>query len=172
MSVSSLPSDLAATLRPERLSDDARVQALIERAFGPGRYAKAAERLREGTRPDLELSFVAWAGSEAVGCVRMWPIVIGETPAWLLGPFAVEDAWRSRGLGAQLMEQACAAAKAKGCDWVLLVGDEPYFGRFGFSAVPPGRIVMPGPVDRRRVLWRSLAGGAEPCGPAHARVAS
>lgn len=170
MSVSSLPSDLTATLLPERPSDGARVQALIERAFGPGRYAKAAERLREGSGPDLELSFVAWAGSEAVGCVRMWPILIGETAAWLLGPFAVEDAWRSRGLGAQLIEQACAAAKAKGCDWVLLVGDESYFGRFGFTTAPSGRIVMPGPVDRRRVLWRSLSGGPEPCGSAHARA--
>jgi predicted N-acetyltransferase YhbS len=161
MSVSSLPPTPTTILDRERPQDGARVQALIERAFGPGRFAKAAERLREGSAPDLDLSFVAWAGEEAVGCVRMWPILIGQTPATLLGPFAVEDAWRSRGLGGALVERACEAAEAKGRDWVLLVGDELYFRQFGFVVPPPGQIVLPGPADRRRVLWRSLKGSQE-----------
>jgi len=154
MSVSSLPPELTATLAQERPQDAMRVQALIERAFGPGRFAKAAERLREGNRPDLALSFVAWAGAQAVGCVRLWPILIGSEPAFLLGPFAVDDAWRSRGLGGALTERACQAVQAHGHSVVLLVGDEPFFRKYGFAAVPPGRVALPGPVDARRVLWR------------------
>jgi predicted N-acetyltransferase YhbS len=167
MPVSSLPPTLTATLRPERPQDGARVQALIERAFGPGRFAKAAERLREGNEPDLDLSFVAWAGDEVVGSVRLWPILIGHTPALLLGPFAVEDAWRSQGLGGTLVERACEAVQAQGHDLVLLVGDESFFRRFGFQVLPEGRAVMPGPVDGGRVLWRGFSGpSAPPCGQA------
>src|SRR4051812_2219950 len=83
-------------LSPERVIDASAVDGLIDQAFGPGRFVKAAERLREGNRPAPDLSLVAWSGGEAVGCVRMWPILIGSTPALLLGPFAVTDAWRSR----------------------------------------------------------------------------
>lgn len=154
------PAGLDAILRPERPEDQALVDALIDRAFGPGRYVKTAERLREGARPRRDLSLVAWADGEAVGCVRMWPIHVGEHPAVLLGPFAVDDAWRSRGLGGQLIEAACAAAKQAGVGVVLLVGDAPYFQKLGFEQVPPGRAVLPGPVDGRRVLWRALKPGA------------
>ncbi len=166
MSVSSLPPKLTANLAQERPQDAARVQALIERAFGPGRFAKAAERLREGSRPDLALSFVAWAGEEAVGAVRLWPILIGSEPAVLLGPFAVDDAWRSRGLGGALVERACRAAQAQGHAVVLLVGDEPFFRKYGFAAAPAGQIVMPGPVDSRRVLWRRFDQESPPSGAA------
>lgn len=169
MSVSSLPPDTTATIAREQPRDGPFVQALIERAFGPGRFAKAAERLREGNRPDLGLSFVAWAGGEAVGCVRMWPILIGRTPAILLGPFAVDDAWRGRGLGGALVERACEAARARGQGLVLLVGDEPFFRRFGFQAWPKDMAVMPGPVDRTRVLWLSVTNElAPPSGQASA----
>lgn len=154
------PAGLDAVLKPERPEDHALVDALIDRAFGPGRFVKTAERLREGNRPCGELSLVAWAGGEAVGCVRMWPIHIGERPAVLLGPFAVDDAWRSQGLGGQLIEAACAAAERAGTGVVMLVGDAPYFQKLGFEPVPPGRAVLPGPVDGRRVLWRALRPGA------------
>jgi predicted N-acetyltransferase YhbS len=90
----------------------------------------------------------------------MWPIHIGDSPAVLLGPFAVDDAWRSRGLGGQLIEAACEAAQRAGVGVILLVGDQPYFQKFGFEPVPPGRAVLPGPVDGRRVLWRALRPGA------------
>jgi predicted N-acetyltransferase YhbS len=153
------PADLEPVLKAERPEDAHLVGVLIDRAFGPGRFVKTAERLREGNRPLADLSLVAWAGGEAVGCVRMWPIHIGECPAVLLGPFAVDDAWRSRGLGGQLVEAACAAATAAGQGVVLLVGDEPYFRKLGFEAVR-GRAVLPGPVDGRRVLWRALEPGA------------
>ncbi|HVY34292.1 MAG TPA: N-acetyltransferase [Caulobacteraceae bacterium] len=161
MSVSSLPG-LTTTIAAERAQDSARVQALIERAFGPGRFAKAAERLREGNMPDLSLSFVAWAQNQVVGCVRMWPIVVDHAPAILLGPFAVDDAWRGQGLGKALVETACEAARTQGRGLILLVGDEPFFRKFGFQAAPPGQIKMPGPVDSRRVLWRWSAGDRSP----------
>ncbi|HUO21051.1 MAG TPA: N-acetyltransferase [Caulobacteraceae bacterium] len=165
MSVSSLPPDLTAVIAPEQPHDAAAVHALVAQAFGPGRLAKAAERLRENNAPDLGLSFVAKAGGEVVGCVRMWPILIGETPAVLLGPFAVDDAWRSRGLGGELIQRACEAARRQGCSVVLLVGDEPFFRRFGFVEPAAGQVVMPGPVDRRRLLWLDLAGAPLPSGP-------
>jgi predicted N-acetyltransferase YhbS len=152
--------DLAPVLRSERAQDEKRVDGLIERAFGPGRLVKTAERLRERNRPALDLSFVAWVGDEVVGCVRMWPIRIGETPAVLLGPFAVEDAWRGRGLGSDLIARACEAARDAGHRLVLLVGDAPFFTKLGFEAVPKGQVILPGPVNARRVMWRALSPGA------------
>jgi predicted N-acetyltransferase YhbS len=144
--------------RPEQASD---VEALIDAAFGPGRHAKAAERLREANAPDLSLSRVAIdAGGGIVGCSRMWPIHIGETPALLLGPFAVDKAWRSKGLGAALIAACCEAAQAAGHALVLLVGDAPYFSKLGFTPVERGAVSLPGPVDMRRVLVCALKPGA------------
>lgn len=144
----------------ERETDGPAVDALIDRAFGPGRWAKAAERLREGNRPILGLSPVAWADGAPVGCARQWPVAIGQIPALLLGPFAVEDAHRRHGLGAALIRRACDLATQAGHGLILLVGDEAYFGAFGFAAAPARRIVMPGPVDQRRVVVRALKAGA------------
>jgi predicted N-acetyltransferase YhbS len=144
---------------PEQLKDAPLVDALIDRAFGPGRYVKTAERLREGNRPLLDISFVAHAGGVVVGCVRMWPILIGAAPAVLLGPFAVEDAWRNNGLGAALIRRACEAAAAAGHRLVLLVGDEPYYGPLGFGRAPR-TVALPGPVDPARVLVCELERGA------------
>jgi predicted N-acetyltransferase YhbS len=149
-----------SSLTLERLQDADAVAALIERAFGPGRYAKAAERLREGNQPLLDLSFTCWSVGDLIGCVRLWPIHIGERAAIFLGPFAVESEQRSQGLGAALIRRACAAARDAGHGLILLVGDEPYFAPLGFHMVPPGRIVMPGPVDPRRVLVQALKPGA------------
>jgi predicted N-acetyltransferase YhbS len=145
----------------ERPQDAPAVERLLMRAFGPGRYAKSAERLREGRAPILDLSFIAWSGGKAVGCVRQWPVWIGDRPAILLGPFAVDPDWRSQGLGAGLIVKACEAAAAAGHGLVILVGDEPYFGELGFSTKPAARAVMPGPVDQRRVLVRALRPGAD-----------
>jgi predicted N-acetyltransferase YhbS len=146
---------------PERPEDAAAVERLILQAFGPGRFAKAAERLREGRAPLPGLSSAAWDGGRAVGCVRLWPVTIGERLGLLLGPFAVDPAWRSRGLGGALIACACEAAQAAGWALILLVGDEPYFGPLGFAAAPAAKVVLPGPVDRRRVLVRALRAGAE-----------
>jgi len=149
----------ALPLVPEQLADRAVIDALIDKVFGPGRYAKTAERLREGNLPLLDLSFVCWRGAEPIGCVRQWPILIGGSPVVFLGPFAVEADQRKHGLGAALIKRACEAAAAAGHDAILLVGDQPYFGPLGFEVVPAGRIALPGPVDPRRLLWRALKPG-------------
>jgi predicted N-acetyltransferase YhbS len=161
-------------LAPERPADASLAEGLIARAFGPGRYAKAAERLREGRTPLLDLSFLAWAEGEAIGCVRLWPIAIGGTRALLLGPFAVEEAWRSAGVGAALIRRACEAATADGHRLILLVGDEAYFSPLGFSAAPTRAVRMPGPVDQGRVLVRALVPGAAEglAGPVRASLAA
>ncbi len=137
--------------------DRAAVEAIIDRAFGPGRFTKAAERLREGRAPHLELSVVAFEDGAAVGCVRQWPIKVGVAPALLLGPIAVDVSRRSDGVGGLLMDKALAVADAEGWRHVLLVGDLPYFGRWGFTRAA---VSLPGPVDPRRVLARSPPGEA------------
>ncbi|WP_249138089.1 GNAT family N-acetyltransferase [Phenylobacterium montanum] len=163
MTVQSRIADSAAdtpVIAPETPADLAAVSALIEAAFGPGRYAKAAERLRETNHVLHDLSFTAKARGAVVGCVRQWPIRIGGQPAVFLGPIAVDPAWRHHGLGGILVEQACAAAKDAGHDLIFLVGDMPFFGPHGFEVVKPGSVIMPGPVDPRRELARALKPGA------------
>jgi predicted N-acetyltransferase YhbS len=142
----------------ETETDADAVARLVDAAFGPGRWAKTAERLREHNRPLIGLSLVAREDGRVTGSVRLWPVTIGDTPAAFLGPIAVEDAGRRRGLGARLVERACAEAQAQGLAAVLLVGDEPYFGRFGFAHC---KARLPGPVDQRRVLIR-MFGDREP----------
>ena len=150
--------DAAAGVRVEIVAEHAdlarEIDALIERAFGPGRYAKTAERLREGNRLRADLSFVAVAAGTVVGAVRMWPIAVGGTRGVFLGPIAVEGAWRKHGVGAALIEAAIAAASDAGEGFILLVGDVPLFVPHGFQVVPKGVVALPGPVDARRVLWR------------------
>ena len=141
-------------IRNEEPRDAQAVAALVERAFGPGRYAKAAERLREGNTPRLDLSFVAEVEGRLAGSVRLWPIRIGGQPAMLLGPIAVDADQRGNGLGQALVEHACEAAKAAGEAAVLLVGDAPWFERTGFGHAPAA--ILPGPVDQRRVLVKLL----------------
>ncbi|MBS0295566.1 MAG: N-acetyltransferase [Proteobacteria bacterium] len=131
--------------------DRAAVDAIVDAAFGPGRFAKTAERLREGAEPLADCTFVAREAGKVVGTVRLWPVVIGETRIAFLGPIAVQGGRRREGLGAQLVERACAAAEAAGLPGVLLVGDTPYFGRFGFVKAD---VRLPGPVDPRRVLLK------------------
>ena len=145
------------TYRPEAPDDAPLILDLTDRAFGPGRYAKAAERLREGNAVLRELSISAWRGEALLGSVRMWPVRVGDGVSVFLGPIAVEADERKHGIGARLVEMACAAAQEAGWGSVFLVGDAPYFGRMGFVAAPG--VVMPGPVDQRRVLGKALAEG-------------
>jgi len=147
------------SLTRERPEDADAVAALVLRAFGPGRFAKAAERLREGRAPDYDLSFLAWDADRLVGCVQLWPVTVGGAPAILLGPIAVEPAYRRHGLGAALIDRACAAAAEAGHRLMVLVGDMPLFGPHGFT--PAAKVMMPGPVDQRRVLALALVAGAE-----------
>ena len=121
--------DLVITFLPMTAADEAQIEKLDERAFGPGRYARTAYRLREAVPPDLSLSFVARVGTLLVGANRMTGILVGETPALLLGPLTVEPAFRSQGVGEKLMSHSLDAARAAGHGLVLLVGDLDYYSR-------------------------------------------
>jgi len=153
-------TDLTFTLTPETADDAEAIVRLNERVFGPGRFARTAYRVRETTPPDLTLSFVARIGPLLMGANAMTPVVIGQTPALLLGPLIVEPVFRSRGIGEALVNASLEAAKAAGARLVVLVGDEPYYGRMGFKPAGAGRVVMPGPVDPARVLVCELVEGA------------
>jgi predicted N-acetyltransferase YhbS len=144
----------------ERIADQPAIALLEERAFGPGRFARTAFRLREGNTHSQDLSLVARVSTLVVGSIRLTQIRIGQHPALLLGPLTVDPAFRSKGIGRMLIEQSLEAATQKGHRLVLLVGDEPYYGRMGFKRVSPGTVIMPGPVDPSRVLLRELVDGA------------
>jgi predicted N-acetyltransferase YhbS len=114
---------------------------------------------------------VARVSTLLVGANRMTPIRIGEAPALMLGPLSVDPAFRGRGIAAGLVVRSLEAARAAGHGLVVLVGDEPYYRRFGFARVPAGRLVLPGPADAARVLWCELRPGASEgaSGPVGAR---
>ncbi len=153
-------TDVSLTILPETAHDAAAIERLHERTFGPGRYAKTAYRLREQVAHSLDLSFTARIGTLLVGSVRLSPVRIGEAKALLLGPLTVEPPFRERGVGQALIARALEAARASGHRLVILVGDEPYYGKCGFKRVPPGRAIMPGPVDPERLLVLELIEGA------------
>ncbi|MDB5642409.1 MAG: hypothetical protein JWN07_1726 [Hyphomicrobiales bacterium] len=153
-------TELTLDVTPITPADLSQIEKLDERAFGPGRFTRTAYRLREGVDPVPALSFVARVGKFLVGSNIMTPISCGGAPALLLGPLTVEPAFRSRGIGERLIRQSLEAARAQDHRLVILVGDEPYYSRFGFKRVPMGRILLPGPVDPARVLYCELADGA------------
>jgi predicted N-acetyltransferase YhbS len=153
-------SELSVNILPETHEDAAAIERLYERTFGPGRLAKTAYRIREGADHRLELSFTARIGTLMIGSVRLTPICIGATKALLLGPLTVEPPFRERGVGRALIERALAEARAKGHQLVVLVGDEPYYGKSGFKQIPLGQATMPGPVDPARLLICELVAGA------------
>lgn len=149
-------TDLSITILPETAGDAQQIERLHERTFGPGRFALSAYRLREHVDHRLDLSFTAHIGTLLVGSVRNLPICVGNTKALMLGPLTVEPPFRSHGIGRMLIEMSLKEAKVKGHRLVLLVGDAPYYTRFGFKLVPRGRATMPGPVDYGRVLVAEL----------------
>jgi predicted N-acetyltransferase YhbS len=149
-------SELALTILPETADDALAIERLHERTFGPGRYARSAYRVREGRGHVLDLSYTARIGSLLVGSVRLTPICIGETPALLLGPLTVEPPFREHGVGSALIARVLKNAKAKGHTLVVLVGDEPFYGKSGFKRIPKGQVKMPGPVDPARLLVAEL----------------
>ena len=152
------PLPIIVNERPEHARA---VEVLVDRAFGPGRFAKSSERLREGNRKLDDCSFVALHEGRVIGSVRLWPVTVGGKAVAFLGPLAVDATERSHGLGQALVEAACAAAAQAGWRAVLLVGDAPYFARVGFSAGPASQAVMPGPADQRRVLVKALVEGGD-----------
>jgi predicted N-acetyltransferase YhbS len=155
-----MTSSTPLTLEPETPARSAGADALIERAFGPGRLVKVSERVRECARFRPDLSVLAFDDGVLVGVARMWDIAIGGTRLAFLGPLAVEASARKSGAGAALVNAAAQGARADGACAVLLVGDMAYFGRLGFRADLAAGAVLPGPVDQNRVLLRWLAPGA------------
>lgn len=147
-------------IRPETGQDEAAVRALLARCFGPGRYAKSAWRLREGVDCEKSLSVVAVEEGVLRGSLQFWPVFVGSAPALLLGPLAVENEERGRGIGIALMTHAIEEARRLGHRAIILVGDLPYYARVGFCRLPRGSVEMPGPVDADRVLGLGLQGGA------------
>lgn len=144
-------------VRPERTEDVQLLEHLAARAFGPGRFARTAHRVRERARVAEELSHIAWLGKDLAGSIRFAAIHIGErSGAVLLGPLMVEAKWAGKGCGRALIENGLELAKAQGYALVLLVGDLPYYERFGFQRVPVGQILLPGPVDPARLLGVEL----------------
>jgi predicted N-acetyltransferase YhbS len=152
------------SIRSLTAADLPAVSALHALVFGPGRFARMAYRVREGAKAISPFCRGAFApDGTMIAALRLTGIAIGEdkdTRALLLGPLAVAPAYAGLGHGRALIASALDAVKADGVALVLLVGDEPYYGRFGFKPVPPGQIMLPGPVDPRRLLAAELVPGA------------
>ena len=156
-----LLSDAAPfAIRAERASDVAAREALLDACFGVNRHTRTCQRLRDGRAPAEGLAFSAVRQGRLVGTVRLWHVSAGGIPALMLGPLAVEDSSRKLGVGAALMDDAIAAATARGHRAVILLGDAPYYARFGFSAAKTGELSLPGPFERNRLLGLELRDGA------------
>jgi predicted N-acetyltransferase YhbS len=149
------------TISHETAFDVAAREVLLDAAFGESRFAKTAQRLREDRLPADGLSFVARNGGQLIGTVRLWEVSAGPgCPALLLGPLAVAASARNRGIGSALMRHALTEARDRGHAAVLLVGDAPYYGRFGFSGDKTGSLWLPGPFERHRLLGCEIEPGA------------
>jgi predicted N-acetyltransferase YhbS len=147
------------TVRQERPGEAAVREALLDLAYGPVRFTKTSERLREGRLPELAL--IASDGGCVVGTVRLWSVTAGRgRRALLLGPLAVHPDCRGRGIGSMLVQQALLQAGRRGHGAVLLVGDAPFYARFGFSSEKTGALWLPGPYERHRLLGLELKPGA------------
>ena len=156
-----LKSDAAPfAIRAERASDVAAREAMLDACFGDDRHMRTCQRLRDGRAPAEGLALSAVRQGRVIGSVRLWHVSAGGIPALMLGPLAVEASSRQLGVGAALMDHALAAAKARGHRAVILLGDAPYYARFGFSAAETGEMSLSGPFERDRLLGLELREGA------------
>jgi predicted N-acetyltransferase YhbS len=153
---------LAYRLVSEHPEHHAGIERVLERAFGPGRFAKTSERVRErGAHLEPELSRIALDEANTVaGVCRIWRISAGEARLHFLGPLAVDPGRQGDGLGFALAKEAVAAVRIAGGAGIVLVGAEPFFRPLGFEQIPEGRLRMPGPVAPHRFLWLQLTPGA------------
>jgi len=146
-------------LRKETPADLWAVEALFDLCFAPGRTALSSYRLREDVPPVAALSTVAEDETGTIGgAIRYWPVRVGAHPALLLGPIAVHPTRQGEGLGAALMRDSLARAAELGWHRVMLVGDAPYYARFGFDKLTG--VEMPPPTNPERVLGHNLTEGA------------
>ena len=149
------------TIREETFHDVEPREALLDACFGPARFQKTCERLREGRMPADGLSLVIDRDGDVIGTVRLWHVSAGPNcPALMLGPIAIDPSVQSLGLGGKLMREALKRAGQLGHKAVLLVGDAPYYERFGFSTEKTGSLWLPGPYERNRFLALELESGA------------
>jgi predicted N-acetyltransferase YhbS len=150
----------AFLIRPQQPDDLSFVTALHEQAFGPGRFARSAYRVREASHGP-EIALTAWHGETLAGAIQLTAVTVGGHPgAMLLGPLAVAPDYMGKGCGMRLMQESLAAARVAGKRFVVLVGDLPYYARAGFAVMPAGRIMLPGPADPARILGLELHPGA------------
>ena len=150
-------------VRPVLAADLPRIKAMHDRAFGPGRYVRAAHRVREGLPDFSDVCLLAERDGQLIAAIRFTPITIGGVPdALMLGPLAVEPAFAGQGVGRQLVAIGVERARELGYRLIVLVGDEPYYGKFGFKPVPLQQIRMPGPVNTARLLANELEPGCLP----------
>ena len=143
----------------ETPQDSAEVEFLYDLAFAPGRAALSSYRLRDGVEPVPGLSLVARDEYEMLaGAIRYWPVRVGEArhPALLLGPVAVHPTRQGEGLGALLITESLHRALGLGWTRVILVGDEPYYRRFGFTREVGRGLDYPPPTNPDRLLARAL----------------
>jgi predicted N-acetyltransferase YhbS len=154
------PKAAPFAIRAERASDVVAREALLDACFGENRHQRTCQRLRDGRAPAEGLAFSAVHEGRLAGTIRLWHVSAGGRPALMLGPLAVDAASRKLGLGAALMGHALAAARARGHGAVILLGDAPYYARFGFSAEKTGELMLPGPFERERLLGLELTAGA------------
>ena len=150
------PKAASFAIRAERASDAVAREALLDACFGANRRARTCQRLRDGRAPAEGLALSAVARGKVVGTVRLWHVSAGGVPALVLGPLAVDNAFRKLGVGAALMAHALAAARARGHRAVLLLGDAAYYDRFGFSAAKTADLMLPGAYEQERLLGLEL----------------
>src|SRR6516225_3760613 len=146
------PKAAPFAIRAERASDVVAREALLDACFGKNRHTRTCQRLRDGRAPAAGLAFSAVARGKIVGTLRLWHVSAGGIPALVLGPLAVDCAFRRLGAGAALMDHALAAARARGHRAVLLLGDAAYYERFGFSAARTAELMLPGAYEQERLL--------------------
>ncbi|WP_062012637.1 GNAT family N-acetyltransferase [Aureimonas sp. AU4] len=156
----SLQQDLDVLYAPESALHAAAIEEIAAEAFGPGRFTRAAERVREQQPHDPSLSLVAFLHGDVVGSVRQTRVRIGRTPVVMLGPLAVRPLFKKRGIGRELMARAARRAAEAGERAIFLVGDRAYYEPLGYRPLPVGSVRMPGPVDERRILGLELVPGA------------
>src|SRR5579863_2761512 len=147
-------------IRAEKASDVVAREALLDACFGENRHLRTCQRLRDRRATAEGLAFSAVAKGYLVGTLRLWHVSAGGIPALMLGPLAVEASSRKLGAGTALMDHALAAATARGHRAVILLGDAPYYARFGFSSERMAGLSLPGPFERERLLGRELQEGA------------
>ncbi|MDS7595387.1 N-acetyltransferase [Agrobacterium tumefaciens] len=150
----------------ENAGDVVARENLLDRAMGAGRRRKSSEKLRAGRVPAEGLALVARdQDGHIIGTVRLWNVEAGisregrPVDALLLGPLAVDSAYEGKGIGSALMRAAISEASSRDHGAIMLVGDAPYYERFGFFAEKTRHLIMPGPFERHRFLALELKAG-------------